>query len=153
MKWFLLIHVLSAVIGIGPTFFAHYITRNGQTVEEFKHNYKIGKKLYIFPLIGGPIAVITGIIITHLGNYNFFSSFWLYGSLIIYIIIQVIGIGVLFPSIEKVAKWVMKVENKDRQTFPAEQERQIRQINRTLNVVSVLSIMLFTLMVIKPIFT
>jgi uncharacterized membrane protein len=36
MKILVLIHVLSAIIGVGPTFFAHVLLRKKQTLEELR---------------------------------------------------------------------------------------------------------------------
>ncbi|MFC0274083.1 hypothetical protein ACFFIX_22300 [Metabacillus herbersteinensis] len=39
IKVLVLIHVLSAIIGVGPTFFAHVLTRKKQSVEQLRHLY------------------------------------------------------------------------------------------------------------------
>ena len=49
MKFLVLIHVLSAIIGVGPTFFAHVLLRKTQTLEELRMSLRVGSRLEMFP--------------------------------------------------------------------------------------------------------
>jgi len=58
-----MIHVLSAIIGIGPTYFSHILLRKGQTYGKLRHSMEIMPTLEKFPKILGSIAVISGILL------------------------------------------------------------------------------------------
>ncbi|MGM0852184.1 MAG: hypothetical protein ACQEWI_06205 [Bacillota bacterium] len=64
----ILLHVLSGIIGVGPTFFAHVLTRPDKTIDQLKVTTELNKRLEYFPKIGGSIAVLTGFIPLYTGT-------------------------------------------------------------------------------------
>jgi len=150
MKWLVLVHVLSAIIGVGPTFYAHVLMRKGQSIEELRHSTKLSKRLDFFPKIGGTIAVISGLILYFTGDYGKFTQLWLLGSLILYIAIQAVVIGMLMPVSNRFAAWIHDPVNKDAKDLPAEQTNLYRKANGLLYLASTLGTLLFILMIVKP---
>jgi uncharacterized membrane protein len=63
-----LVHVLSAIIGIGPVFFGHVLLRKGQSLNQLKSSLALSKLLEMFPKILGSLAVVTGILLAWLGD-------------------------------------------------------------------------------------
>ncbi|MCA1030970.1 DUF2269 domain-containing protein [Bacillus timonensis] len=152
MKILILIHVLSSIIGIGPTFFAHVLLRNNQNAVSLRHNMALSQMLNFFPKIGGTIAVLTGILLVVLGEYgSFLSTFWLIGSLILYILIQVIVIGFIEPKSKKLANWVFDDKNKEAVDLPNEQKVLLSKINSQFYIATTLGTLLFILMIWKPV--
>ena len=49
----LLIHVLSAILGLGPGFVMIYVVSRAQTMTELKHAYLIRNRIHRFVMIGG----------------------------------------------------------------------------------------------------
>ncbi|WP_239454115.1 DUF2269 family protein [Bacillus suaedaesalsae] len=118
LKVLVLIHVLSAIIGVGPTFFGHVLYRKKQNAEDLRHSMKLSNFLNFFPKIGGTLAVVTGIILVVVGNYgSFFTTLWLIGSLVIYILIQIVVIAIIDPKAKKLAAGFLLKETKQLQTY------------------------------------
>jgi len=150
VKWLVLIHVLSAIIGIGPTFFGHVLVRNNQTLEQLRHSMKLAGKLDFFPKIGGSIAVITGILLISLNNYGSVTQIWILGSLILYVLIQILVIGFAAPAQKRVAQWLFDSANLSKSELPQEQRFHLSRANAMLYAASAMGLVLFVLMIIKP---
>lgn len=150
MKFLILIHVLSAIMGIGPTYFGHVLLRKNQSVAQLRSGLLLGSKLTYFPKIGGTLAVLTGILLVFFGNYDF-MQLWLIGSLVLYIIIQVIVVGLMDPVQKKLAQWVMDPANANAEKLPAEQEKQLIKVNNLYYSASAVGVLLFIFMILKPV--
>ncbi|MCA1064305.1 DUF2269 family protein [Rossellomorea sp. AcN35-11] len=151
MDWLILSHVLSAIIGVGPTFFAHVLTRPDQTVEQLKVTTELNRRLEYFPKIGGSIAVLTGFILFFTGDYGHFTQLWILGSVILYILIQLIVIALITPASKKINKWVSLPEHEHLTGAPPEEiQRYIVIIQRYFYLASSLGVLLFILMILKP---
>ncbi len=151
MKILVLIHVLSAIIGIGPTYFAHMLLRKNQDAVTLRHSMAMSQMLNFFPKIGGTIAVLTGILLVILGNYGSFLNLWLIGSLVLYIIIQIVVIGVIEPKSKRLAAWVFDEKNKDAVDLPQEQNLLLSKISNQFYIATALGTLLFILMIWKPV--
>ncbi|WP_047984776.1 DUF2269 family protein [Ornithinibacillus californiensis] len=151
MKWLVLIHVLSAIIGVGPTFFGHVFFRKKQTVGDFKQSLKLSKMLEFFPKIGGSIAVLSGIALVIWSSWSF-TEFWILGSILLYIGIQVVVIGFVAPITKELVHWV-KEDNtlSDYEPLPSEQSATLSKANRYYYIASCMGTLLFILMILKPI--
>lgn len=150
MKWLVLIHVLSAIVGVGPTFFAHVLLRRKQSIAELRQSLALGKKLEFFPKIGGTLAVLTGLALILIEDYGQFTQLWLIGSLILYVIIQVIVVGVAAPRSKKLAAWVFDPGNAKAESLPAAQLSLLSQVNGWFYAASGCGLLLFIFMILKP---
>ena len=150
MKVLILIHVLSAIIGVGPTYFLHVLFRKHQDISELRYAVLLGKKLEIFPKVGGTLAVVSGLILYFAGDYGSFTQLWLIGSLLLYIFIQVVMIGIVNPQIAKLTTWLFNPENVMVTALPHEQEEGYAKINRLLYAATGMGTILFIFMILKP---
>ncbi|CAN7309432.1 DUF2269 family protein [Paenibacillus sp. LjRoot56] len=150
MKVLVLIHVLSAIIGVGPTFFAHVLLRKKQTLEELRMSLSVGSRLEIFPKIGGTLAVLTGLLLIWLGDYGSIMQIWLIGSLVAYVIIQVLAIGFATPNQKKLGGWVLDPSNQKATTLPGEQLLLWTKARNYFYAASTVGVILFIFMIIKP---
>lgn len=150
MKWLILIHVLSAIVGVGPTFFGHVLLRRKQSLSDLRANLELGKYLEFFPKIGGTIAVLSGLVLIFIGNYGSFGQLWLAGSLVLYILIQAIVIGIVTPNQKKLAGWVLDPANAMVQEMPAEQRSLLGRVSNLYYCASALGALLFIFMIVKP---
>jgi uncharacterized membrane protein len=159
MSWLgllVLVHVLSAIVGVGPTFFWHVLMRKNQSVKELRASLDMAHRLDIFPKIGGTLAVITGLLLVAFGDLNldysqFFQELWLIGTLVLYIYIQVLVIGFIAPLSKRLGSWFQAPENADAEQLPHEQEQQYLRINHLFWAVSAGGILIFIFMISKPI--
>jgi uncharacterized membrane protein len=145
----ILVHVLSAIIGIGPTFFGHVLFRKGQTVGQFRESMRMFELLGYFPRIVGMLAVLSGIGLVFAGDYSF-TSFWIYGGLAIYVIIQIIFMGFAFPKYKKITQLLQSTDISAEGPVPATIVATISQINVPLYTCSILGVLLFLFMFFKP---
>ena len=150
MQWLVLIHVLSAIVGVGPTFFGHVLVRNNQTPEQLRHSLKLAGRLDVFPKVGGTVAVLTGILLIALNDYGAFTQLWLVGSLVLYVLIQIVVIGFVAPSQKRLAQWVFDEANLHAAELPGEQRDVLARANSLLYVASAMGLALFVFMILKP---
>jgi len=145
------VHVMAAIIGIGPTYFSPVLLRAGQTTEQLRSSFRLGAILELFPKIGGSLAVLSGLVLVIIGDYQF-KDIWIYGSLAIYVIIQVLVIGFAAPRQKKVFHWLFNQANASQSSTnpPSEYDALISQVRRIHYIATVLGIVLFVLMIVKP---
>lgn len=144
------IHVLSALIGIGPTFFSHVLLRRNQTLQEYRTSLALSKKIEPFPKIGGPMAVLSGITLIVAADYGPVTQLWLIGSLVIFVLIQVLTATAVFPAMKKVAIWLNDPMNAAATVFPPEYRQKIEKAGVGMYAASALGVLLFILMIVKP---
>lgn len=101
MKWLILIHVLAAILGFGPTFVFPLLLRNTSSLEEMKQNLRLVARLEMFPKIFGTLALVSGLVLFWLGSYGTFLQIWLLGTLLVFIVIEVLIVGFLSPTVKK----------------------------------------------------
>ncbi|WP_135557085.1 DUF2269 family protein [Paenibacillus cymbidii] len=150
MKWLVLVHVLSSIIGVGPTFFAHVLLRRSQTLPELRSSLAMNKKLELFPKVGGSLAVLSGLALFFAGEYGKFTQMWLLGSLILYVIIQIIVIAIITPRANRLSAWVFDPHNAAAAALPAEQSSLHAQVNRLFYAATACGVLLFSFMIMKP---
>jgi uncharacterized membrane protein len=150
MKWLVLVHVLSAIIGIGPTYAFLVVLRKNQSVQELRFSLKMGKILELFPKILGSLAVVTGLVLFFVGDYGQFTQLWLIGSLILYVIIQVIVIVFVPRSVNSLTKWVADPANNTFQALPSEETKLLGKALNFTYLACFLGIVLFAFMIMKP---
>lgn len=149
MKILVLLHVMSAIIGVGPTYFIHTLFGKKDNVGELRSAFKLGSKLEFFPKIGGTIAVITGLILVFADDWEF-VSFWIIGSLVLYIAIQILVIGFAAPVTKQLGKLIEETKLGSDQPLPEEQVRLLDKANKLYVGATVMGTLLFVLMVMKP---
>ncbi|TFB22838.1 DUF2269 family protein [Filobacillus milosensis] len=145
-----LIHILSAIIGVGPTFFAHVLFRKEQSISELRSSLSMFKKLEIFPKIGGTLAVITGIILYFIGEWGAFTQLWLLGTLILYILIQILIIAFIGPKSKKLRLYLSDPTTGRLDVLPSEYKKMFYQANRLFWLASTMGVLIFILMILKP---
>lgn len=150
MEWLVLLHVLSAIIGIGPTYFSGVLLRSGQGLGTLRHNLALAKTLSNFPKIGGTVAVLSGLALVWLGNYGPLTQLWLLGSLALYVLIQVVVVGYAAPRTGRLASWASSPAGAGVGTLPPAQAALLGQIGGAHLLAGLLGVALFVLMILKP---
>jgi hypothetical protein len=106
--------------------------------------------LEAFPKIGGSIAVLTGLLLIWIGDYGSFAQLWLAGSLVLYILIQVLVIGIITPNQKKLVGWVLDPANEQAQDMPQEHRSLLGKVSTLYYCASTLGVLLFIFMIMKP---
>ena len=150
MAWLVTIHVLSAVLGIGPTYFGHLLLRKKQGKEQLLQSLSMFKLLNYFPKIGGSIAVLSGLALVAVSGWTF-SDFWIWLSLVLYVLIQVVAVGMLGPVLTRLVQALNDRHEKEADpSNPHGYMALLDQANRLYNTASILGTVLIVLMVVKP---
>ncbi|UUZ81903.1 DUF2269 domain-containing protein [Paenibacillus sp. P26] len=149
MKWLVLIHVMSSIIGVGPTFFGHILLRKRRRVGELRKSLELFQVLNFFPKIGGTIAVLSGLLLVWLGGWKF-VTFWIIASLILYVAIQVVAVGLLGPVAAKLYQGLSDQKLNNEQELPKESSLLLAKADRLYYTASAMGVLLFILMIMKP---
>ncbi|UUZ91961.1 DUF2269 domain-containing protein [Paenibacillus sp. P25] len=149
MKWLVLIHVMSSIIGVGPTFSDIFCFGSGGWVGELRKSLELFQVLNFFPKIGGTIAVLSGLLLVWLGGWKF-VTFWIIASLILYVAIQVVAVGLLGPVAAKLYQGLSDQKLNNEQELPKESSLLLAKADRLYYTASAMGVLLFILMIMKP---
>ena len=145
-RFLLLIHIFSAILGLGPGFVMIYIVTRANTMTELKHAYLIRNRLHIFVMIGGTLLIITGLWMGALNNYLFRQG-WYVTSLILFLIALAFGPLVLSPR-SKPIKGLLKTHQGD--VIPTEYYKLAGKLFFFERIENVIFLTIIVLMVLKP---
>ncbi|APC47002.1 DUF2269 domain-containing protein [Virgibacillus halodenitrificans] len=106
------IHIISAILGMGPGFIMIYVVTKSSTMTELRHAYFIRNRLHIFVMVGGTLLLVTGIWMGLLHPY-LFSQGWYVVSLILFIIALGFGPGVLSPRSKPIKALLKETEGEE----------------------------------------
>jgi len=142
----LLVHVLSAILGMGPGFVMIYIVTRATTMTELRHAYLIRNRLHNFVMVGGTLLLVTGLTMGYLRPYLFRMG-WYITSLTLFIVALGFGPVILSPR-SKPIKRLLKVHPDD--TIPVEYYAMAKQLFFYERMENVIFIVVIVLMVLKP---
>ncbi|MFZ3577548.1 DUF2269 family protein [Virgibacillus sp. DJP39] len=107
-----LIHIFSAILGMGPGFVMIYIVKHATNMSELRHAYFIRNRLHIFVMVGGTLLLVTGILLGVL-NPALFKAGWYVLSLILFLIALAFGPTVLSPRSKPVKDFLENYKGKE----------------------------------------
>jgi len=108
----LLIHVFSAILGLGPGFVMIYIVSRAKTTTELKHAYFIRNRIHFFVMVGGTLLLLSGLTMGYIRPYLFRMG-WYVTSLVLFLIALGFGPVVLSPR-SKPIKTLLKTHTDDK---------------------------------------
>ena len=111
-NFLLLIHVFSAILGMGPGFVMIYIVTKAKTMAELKHAYLIRNRLHHFVMVGGTLLLLSGVTMGAIRPY-LFQMGWYVTSLVLFIIALAFGPVILSPR-SKPVKALLKNSSDDK---------------------------------------
>ena len=141
-----LIHILSAIVGLGPGFVMIYIVTKAATMTELRHAYMIRNKLHIFVMIGGTLLLLTGLTMGAINHYLFHFG-WYVTSLTLFLIALAFGPVVLSPR-SKPIKALLKSYTDDE--IPAEYYKLAQKLFFFERIENMIFLTIIILMVLKP---
>src|SRR5690625_2874980 len=89
-SFLLLIHVFSAILGLGPGFVMIYIVTKAKNMTELKHAYFIRNRVHVFVMVGGTLLLLTGLLMGAINTALFYAG-WYVSSLILFLIALAFG--------------------------------------------------------------
>lgn len=141
-----LIHVLSAIVGLGPGFIMIYVVTRAKTMTELKHAYLIRNRLHVFVMIGGSMLLLTGLTMGTMNPYLFHAG-WYVTSLTLFLIALGFGPIVLSPR-SKPIKTLLKTHSSD--TIPDEYYLLAKRLFFFERIENIIFLIIIVLMVLKP---
>lgn len=145
-KLLVLIHIFSAILGMGPGFILIYIAKNPRNLTELRLRYKLRKKLHIFVMIGGTLLLLTGLTMGYL-NPALFQAFWYVSSLTLYIIALGFGPILLSPRVKPIRALLRELEG---EKIPKVYFKMAKSLFFWERIENVIFLFIITLMILKP---
>ena len=145
-SFLLLIHVLSAILGLGPGFVMIYIVTKATTMTELRHAYFIRYRLHRFVMVGGTLLLLSGLAMGSIRPYLFHAG-WYVTSLVLFLIALGFGPVVLSPR-SKPIKVLLKTHTGDK--IPEEYYELAQKLFFYERLENVIFIAIIVLMILKP---
>jgi len=146
-KLVVVIHVIASIVGIGPAFVLPILTSSAKTGSQLRFVFGLMKKINRFPKTGGITLIVTGILLMIIDKMGL-SVLWVTLSLLFFIVIEVIIIGMVEPRLKKLTQLVMTSEGEE---IPDGYTTAMNKIAPLEAAVHVLTIVIIILMVVKPV--
>jgi uncharacterized membrane protein len=140
------IHIFSAIVGIGPGFILTTIVKSARTMEEIRHAFMLKTKVHVFVMIGGILVLVTGLAMGFIRPY-LFNQGWYITSMLLYFLALALG-----PTLLKKYSYPIKqiLQNKDRNDIPKEYFTHLNKLLKVEYVENTLLICIIILMILKP---
>ncbi|WP_135556783.1 DUF2269 family protein [Paenibacillus cymbidii] len=156
MKWLVLVHVLSAIVGLGPAFAFPFLLWKRESVAGMEESLRTVTRLELFPKLFGTLAVLSGVLLLLMGSYGGWLQMWIVGTLAIYVLVEVLVVGFLNPASKRLLGLLAETEAKGGAVEPGNletpQEASVLYTRvRWLHAwASALCLVIFALMILKP---
>lgn len=141
-----LVHVLSAIIGIGATFLFPVLTSSAKNLTQLKYTLTLMKKAEYYPKVGGIFLILSGLIMGYM-NPTYFTKIWFTGSLALYVVVEILIYGIANRKMTKVIPIVMAASGEEIPKEYKEAEKTSQPIHM---IASLIAIIIIVLMVLKP---
>jgi uncharacterized membrane protein len=145
-KVLVLVHIFSAILGMGPGFILTTVVKSGKTMTELRHSYRIRHKLHIFVMIGGILLLFTGVSMGLL-NSSLFRMGWYVTSLVLFLAALAIGPLVLSPRSKPVKALLAAHQGEE---IPEEYWRLSKILFRFEHLENLIFLIIIALMILKP---
>lgn len=155
--WMRFLHVLAAIIAFGPTFaFAIIGSMGGKERQHANFASRVSKR--IGDILVEPFALsmlVTGVLLIWSGEYPLFQqdTRWLLISIVLYLLAMGLSLFVSQPNVRRIVAWgsgAATAEGMPAGPPPPEVIRSISVVQRTGMVLTVLTVTIVFLMVMKP---
>ncbi len=140
------IHVVSAILGMGPGFFLTAIVSNAKTMGELQHGFQIRRRLHGFVMAGGLLLLASGLIMGII-RPSLFTETWYAASLLLFIIALAFGAFVLKPLSQPI--YSLLAEHKGDE-IPPEYNQHAQKLFFYERITNFIFIIIILLMITKP---
>jgi len=141
-----LIHVISAIAGLGPGFIMTYIITKTENIDELRHGYKLRARLHVIVMTGGILLLVTGLTMGALNPY-LFSATWYVLSLILYMVALAFGPFLLAPLTRQIRPLIAGFEGTG---IPDRYEPLAKKLYLYENIINGIFVVIIVLMLLKP---
>lgn len=144
-SFLLLVHVFSAILGLGPGFVMIYIVTRAENMTELRHAYLIRNRVHNFVIVGGTLLLITGLAMGYMANW--FYAGWYVTSLILFLVALGFGPFILSPRSKPIQKLLKTHQGEE---IPAEYYRLSKKLFFYERLENVIFLIIIFLMILKP---
>ncbi|WP_188207191.1 DUF2269 family protein [Alkalibacillus aidingensis] len=145
-SWLVVVHIFSAIIGMGPGFILTRVTKSAKTMEELRHGFEIKRQLHIFVMVGGTLLLITGLWMGFI-NPSLFNQGWYLISLILFVLALGMGPTFLKWSSNPIKELLKTYEG---EVIPNSYYPMAQKLYRVEYFENTIFIIIIALMIIKP---
>ncbi len=145
-KFVLLVHVLSAILGLGPGFIMIYVVTRATNMTELRHAYLIRNRLHIFVMVGGSLLLVSGLLMGFMHPY-LWQMKWYVLSLVLFLVALAFGPLVLSPR-SKLIKAL--INDHQGEAIPVEYYLLSKKLFLYERIENLIFIAIIILMVLKP---
>ncbi|MFD2656792.1 DUF2269 family protein [Gracilibacillus thailandensis] len=140
------IHIFSAIVGIGPGFVLTTIVKSAKSLPEIRHAFALKAKVHIFVMIGGILVLLTGLLMGVL-NPVLFQQGWYIASMILYFTALSLG-----PTLLKKFSTPIKtlIADPDLESVPDTYHKNLQKLLRVEYIENTLLLIIILLMITKP---
>ncbi|RCW74940.1 DUF2269 family protein [Saliterribacillus persicus] len=141
-----IIHIFSAILGMGPGFILTTVTKSAQTMDEVRHAFRLKKTLHMYVMIGGLLLLLTGLLMGFIRPY-LFQQGWYQLSLLLYLLALALG-----PTYLKKYSTQIKalIQTNTHQTLTPNYKKLLHKLLITEYIENTLFIIIIFLMITKP---
>lgn len=140
------IHIVSAILGMGPGFVMIYIVTKASTMTELRHAFYIRNRVHIFVMIGGSLLLVTGLLMGLINTY-LFQQGWYLVSILLFLITLAAGPFVLKPISTPIKEILANHKGDD---IPGEYYVLSKKLFTYERVLNTLFLVIIALMITKP---
>lgn len=141
-----LIHIFSAIIGMGPGFVMTFIVTKATTMTELRHAFYLRGRIHIFVMIGGIMLLVTGMWMGFIHTY-LIKTGWYIVSIILFLITLAAGPVVLKPISTPIKNMLKEHEGDD---IPKAYYQQAKKLFFYEHVLNIIFVIIIALMILKP---
>lgn len=141
-----IVHIFSAIIGLGPGFVMTFIVTKATTMTELRHAFLLRNKLHIFVMVGGMLLVITGLGMG-LIHPRLFAEGWYTVSLFLFLLTLAAGPLLLKPLSVPIR---VILNNHQGDEIPSAYNAYAKRLFMCENILNGIFIVIIFLMIVKP---
>lgn len=145
-KLLVIVHVFSAILGLGPGFILTFLVNRAETMSEVRHGFILRRRIHTFVVIGGMLLLITGLSMGFL-NTALWSQWWYVISLVLYLITLAAGPLVLVNFIKPIKKMLVDYKG---EKIPKDYEYYANKLFFSEHILNLIFIVIIFLMITKP---
>src|SRR5699024_2070820 len=145
-KLLVAVHIMAAILGLGPGFVMIYIVTKAKNMTELRHAFFIRNRVHHFVMIGGVLLLVTGLWMGFLQTY-LFKAGWYWLSLILYLIALAAGPFILKP-LDRPIKNILDKHKGD--NIPEEYYEYSNRLFFHERILNTIFIVIIILMILKP---
>ncbi|SDJ09618.1 DUF2269 family protein [Salimicrobium halophilum] len=142
----LLIHIIAAIVGLGPSFAMGAMLKASKTKHKILWTMELFKKIEKFSKIGNITLLLTGIAMA-LVNSSLWKEGWFITSILIYVAVQFITIGKIPKSHQEQERMLRETQDEE---LPPPYIASVQNLKPYNAIVHSAAIVLIVLMVLKP---